>query len=144
MDLITRFSNGQVITTDVVSDVVNSFGSDAAREIFIREPHLIKFMPTVIAAGMASGIRVEFRVATNAALTGSPLVIGDSGVILPAQLEVVGINALHQFRTRPIALPSGYDFWGIYYNVVNSALSGGFALRTWLADEGPESAEPPM
>ena len=142
MDLITRFSNAQVITTDVVSDIVNSFDSDAAREVFIKEPHLIKAIVAVLAAGGAEGIRIEFRVATNAALTGSPLVIGDSGILLPAQLEAVGV--MHQFRTRPIALPSGYDFWGIYYNVVSSAFSGGFALTTWLADEGAESADPPM
>lgn len=142
MDLITRFSNAQVITASVVSDIVNSFGSDAAREVFIKEPHLIKVIVAVVAAGGAEGIRVEFRVATNAALTGSPLVLGDSGILLPAQLEAVGV--MHQFRTRPIALPSGYDFWGIYYNVVSSAFSGGFALTTWLADEGAESADPPM
>jgi len=142
MDKITQFSNVQVITTDVVSDVVNSFGSDAKREIFIKEPHLIKVLVAVIAAGGTEGIRVEFRVATNAALTGSPLVIGDSGILLPAQLETVGV--LHQFRTRPIALPSGYDYWGLYFNVVSSAFSGGFALTSWLADEGPESADPPM
>jgi len=142
MDKITQFSNVQVITTDDVSDIVNSFGSDAKREIFIKEPHLIKVLVAVIAAGGTEGIRVEFRVATNAALTGSPLVIGDSGILLPAQLETVGV--LHQFRTRPIALPSGYDYWGLYYNVVSSAFSGGFALTSWLADEGPESADPPM
>lgn len=144
MDLITRYSNGQIITSSVVSDIVNSFGSDAKRELFIREPYLIKFMPTVIAAGGASGIRVEFRVATDAALTGSPLVLGDSGIIMPDQLENVGIKSLHQFRLRPIALPSGYDFSGIYYSVIGAVFSGGFKLITWLADEGPESAEPPM
>ena len=143
MDLYTRFSNAQVITTDAVSSVVNSFGSDAKREIFVRKPHLIKVMVAVLAAGGAEGIRAEFRVDTEAGLaSGSAIVIGDSGIILPAQLEVVGV--LHQFRTRPIALVAGYDFWGLYYNVVTSAFSGGFALTSWLADEGAESAPAPM
>ena len=142
MDIITRFSNGQVITTDVVSDLVNTFGSDAARNVFFNEPHLIKAMVTVIAAGGTQGLRIEYRVDTAAGLATAPIVIGDSGILLPAQLEVVG--RLHQFRLRPIKLPAGYDFHGIYYNVVDTAFSGGFALRTWLADEGPEDAEAPM
>jgi len=143
MDIITRFSNVQVVTVDAVSDIVNSFGSDAARNLFIGKPYLIKVLVAVIAAGGTEGIRVEFRIDTAAGLaSGSQIVLGDSGIILPAQLETVGV--LHQFRTRPIAVPSGYDFWGIYYNVVSTAFSGGFALTTWLADEGAESAPPPM
>jgi hypothetical protein len=107
------------------------------------EPHLIKSLVAVIAAGGTEGIRIEFRVDTAASLaSGSEIVIGDSGIILPAQLETVGV--LHQFRLRPIAVPSGYDFWGIFYNVVSTAFSGGFALTTWLADEGPEDAPAPM
>ena len=142
MDIITRYSNGQVITTDAVSDIVNTFGSDAARNVFFNEPYLVKVMVTVIAAGGAEGIRIEFRCDTDAGLATAPIVIGDSGILLPTQLEKVG--RLHQFRIRPIKLPSGYDFQGIYYNVVSSAFSGGFALRTWLGDEGPEDAEAPM
>jgi len=142
MDIITRFSNGQVITTDVVSDLVNTFGSDAARNVFFNEPHIIKAMVTVIAAGMAEGIRIEARWSTTAALTGSPIVVGDSGVILPAQLETVGV--IHQFRCRPIKLAAGYDFFGVYYNLVTNPASGGFALTTWLADEGAEDAPAPM
>ena len=143
MDIITRYSNVQVITTDVVSTIVNSFGSDKARDVFMREPHLIKVLVAVIAAGGTEGIRIEFRFDTAASLaSGSEIVVGDSGILLPAQLETVGV--MHQFRLRPIKLPEGYDFCGIYYNVVTNVFSGGFALTTWLADEGPESADAPM
>jgi len=142
MDIITRFSNVQVITTDVVSDLVNSFGNDEARNVFMNEPHLIKVLVAVLAAGGAEGIRVEARWSTTAALTGSPIVVGDSGILLPAQLEAVGV--LHQFRCRPVKLAAGYDYFGIYYNVVTSAFSGGFALTTWLADEGARDAPAPM
>jgi len=143
MDLITQFSiTPQIITASAVSEVVNSFASDAARELFMREPYLIKSRVAVVAAGGAQGLRIEFRVATNAALTGSPLVLGDSGLLLPGQLETVGV--LHQFRLRPIKLASGYDFWGIYYNVISASFSGGFALMTGIADEGPETADAPM
>lgn len=143
MDIITRFSNAQVITVDAVSDIVNSYGNDAARNVFMKEPHLIKVLVAVIAAGMAEGIRIEFRFDTEAGLnSGSQIICGDSGVILPAQLETVGV--MHQFRTRPIKLASGYDFSGIYYNLISNPASGGFALTTWLADEGPEDADAPM
>ena len=142
MDIITRFSNAQVITVDVVSDLVNTFGSDAARNVHMNEPHLIKTLVAVIAAGGAEGLRIEARWATNAALTGSPIVVGDSGILLPAQLETVGV--IHQFRCRPIKLAAGYDFFGVFYNVVTNVFSGGFALTTWLADEGAEDAPAPM
>ena len=140
-DIIHRFSNVQVITTDIVSDIVMTVGSDAKRNVFMTPPNIIKVLVAVVAAGMAEGIRVEFRAATNAGLTGSALVLGDSGILLPAQLETVGV--LHQFRLRPIELPSGYDFFGIFYNLVNNPASGGFALTTWLA-EGAENAPAPM
>ena len=142
MDIITRFSNVQVITTDVVSDLVNSFGSDAARNVHMNEPHLIKALVAVLAAGGTEGIRIEARWSTTAALTGTPIVVGDSGIILPAQLEAVGV--IHQFRCRPIKLAAGYDFFGVYYNLVTNPASGGFALTTWLADEGAEDAPAPM
>ena len=143
MDIITRYSNAQVITSDAVSDVVNSFGSDKARDVFMREPHLIKVLVAVVAAGGAEGIRVEFRFDTEAGLaSGSQIVVGDSGNLLPAQLETVGV--MHQFRLRPIKLAEGYDFCGIYYNVTTNVFTTGFALTTWLADEGAESADAPM
>jgi len=142
MDIITRFSNAQVITVDVVSDLVNSFGSDAARNVFMNEPFLIKVLVAVLAAGGAEGIRIEARWDTAAGLASSPIVVGDSGILLPAQLEAVGV--LHQFRCRPVKLAAGYDFFGLYYNVVTSAFSGGFALTSWLADEGAEDAPAPM
>lgn len=143
MDIITRYSNVQVITTDVVSTIVNSFGSDKARNVFMRKPYLVKVLVAVVAAGGDEGIRVTFRFDTAASLaSGSEIVIGDSGILLPAQLETIGVT--HQFRTRPIKLAAGYDYCGIFYNVVTSAFSGGFALTTWLADEGPEDADAPM
>jgi len=137
MDIITRNSNVQIITTDVVSTVVNTFGSDKERNVFMNKPNLIKVLVAVVAAGGAEGIRVEYRVDTNANLTTAPIVIGDSGILLPTQLETVG--KIHEFRLRSIAIPEGYDFHGIFYNVVSSAFSGGFALTTWLADEGSEA-----
>ena len=137
MDIITRYSNGQVITTDDVSDLVNSFPTDEARNVFMNKPYLVKALVAVVAAGGAEGIRIEFRWSTTAALTGAPIVTGDSGILLPTQLETVG--KIHEFRVRPIRLQAGYDFCGIYYNIVTSAFSGGFALTTWLADEGSEA-----
>ena len=137
MDIITRFSNGQVITSDVVSDLVLTFGSDAKRNVFMNEPHLIKVLVAVVAAGGAEGITIEMRADTAAGLATAPIVIGSSGLILPAQLEVVG--KIHEFRIRPIALPVGYDFMGIYYNVHTNVFTTGFALTTWLADEGSEA-----
>ena len=137
MDIITRFSNAQAITVDVVSDLVLTFGSDAKRNVFMNEPHLIKVLVAVIAAGGAEGLTIEMRADTAAGLATAPIVIGSSGLILPGQMETVG--KIHEFRIRPIALPAGYDFMGIYYNVHTNVFSGSFALTTWLADEGSEA-----
>ena len=137
MDIITRYSDAQTITSSAVGGLVNTFGSDKARNVFLIKPYLIKILVAAVAAGGGEGIRVEYRVDTNVNLETAPIVIGDSGILLPTQLETVG--KIHEFRNRPIAIPEGYDFHGIWFNVVDSVFSGGFKLTTWLADEGSEA-----
>lgn len=139
MDIITRYSNAQAVTTAAVSDVVNSFGSDAARNVFMRKPYLLKVLVTTTFATLTSGIRIEFRWDTAAGLaSGSQIILADSGIILPANLSQYD---LYQVRISPRRLPSGYDYCGVYYNVVSEAASAG-AFTTWLSD-GPEDAPAP-
>uniref|UniRef100_A0A6M3KSX1 Uncharacterized protein n=1 Tax=viral metagenome TaxID=1070528 RepID=A0A6M3KSX1_9ZZZZ len=136
MDIMTRFSNAQDITVDVVSDIVLSFGSDAARNVFFRGDRLLKIKVTTTFATLTEGIRVEFRFDTEAGLaSGSEIVIADSGILLPANLTE---KDLYQVMISPRSLPSGYDFCGVFYNVVSTAATAG-AFTTWLAD-GPEVA----
>lgn len=139
-DLITQFSRTpQVITTDAVSEHVNSMPSDLARQVFIHSDNMIRITVAVAAAGMASGMRVEFRVDTEAGLaSGDQLVIGNSGILLPAQLT---IRSVHEFRIKPMALPAGYDFQGLFYNLVSEAASGGFAVYADMV-AGAERLDP--
>lgn len=126
-DLATTFSRTpQVITTDAVSEHVNSHPNDAARRLFVRSDNIIRVEVAVAAAGMASGIRFEFRIDTAAGLaSGNQLVLGDSGILLPAVLLA---NTVHEFRIKPIKVPAGYDVSGVFYNLVSEAASGGFAV----------------
>lgn len=122
----------QVVTTDVVSEHVVQTPADIARKMFINSDHLLVVRVAVAAAGMASGIRFQYRAATNAALTGSPITLADSGILLPAVLTA---NSVHRFRIKPIALPVGYDFFGGWFDLVNEAASGGFAVYWDLTDD---------
>lgn len=136
MDIITRYSNAQAITVDVVSTVVNSFGSDAARNVFMLGNKLLKILVTTTFTDLTEGIRVEFRWDTAASLaSGSQIVLADTPILLPANLTA---GDLYQLAISPRRLPSGYDFCGVYYNVVSTAAAAG-AFTTWLAD-GAESA----
>lgn len=138
MDIITRYSNAQAITVAVVSDVVNSFGSDAARNVFMRGDKVLKIKVTTTFATLTSGMRIDFRFSTAAALATAPIVLSSTGIILPANLVE---GDLYQLEISPRKLPSGYDFCGVYYTPVNEAATAG-AVTTWLAD-GPEDADAP-
>jgi len=95
----------------------------------------MRIIVAVAAAGLDSGIRVLYRFATNAALTGTPLVLADSGILLPAVLTA---GAMIHVPIQNRKLPEGYDFSGAWFDVVSEAGSGGFALRVDLVD-APES-----
>jgi hypothetical protein len=126
-DLITTASRTpQVITTDAVSEHVNEAPNDTARGIFIHSNNIIRVQVAVAAAGMASGIRFEYRFDTEAGLaSGSQIVVADSGIILPAALT---LGVVIEFRCRPMYIASGYDFQGGFYNLVSEAASGGTAF----------------
>ena len=136
-DKRTTYSVEQGITTDVVSDFVNSFPTDEARNVFFGRPNLIKARVTEAFTDLDEGLRIEFRFDTQADLnSGNQIVIGDSGILLPA---VLLLNKLIQFRLQARKLPAGYDFCGIYYNVVTTAATLG-EFTTYLSD-GPEDAD---
>lgn len=140
-DLITTFSHTpQVLTAgDVVSERVNSMPSDKARQVFIHSDNMVRIIVAVAPTGMATGLRVEFRVDTAAGLaSGNELVIGDSGILLPAELT---IRSVHEFRIKPMALPEGYDFQGLFYNFLNESAGGGFALYADMV-AGAEKLDP--
>ena len=122
----------QVITTSAVSEHVLQWASDAARDVFIHSDNLLKVIVSVAAAGMASGIRFQYRFATNAALTGTPITVGDSGIILPADLAA---GDSHEFRIRPVPLPLGYDFSGGWFALESEAATTGFAVFMDLRDK---------
>ncbi len=128
----------QVVTAAAVSEHVLQWPSDLARQVFIHSQHLLRVIVSVAPADLDSGIRFEYRFATNAALTGTPLVVADSGILLPAVLTA---NSVHEFRIKPIALPLGYDFSGGWFNVVSESASGGFALY-WDMVDGADNLDP--
>lgn len=135
-DKITTFCDSpQVITTDAQSEHIIEFPSDAARNVFFHSEKLIRLIVGVAAAGMAEGMRVEFRFDTQADLqSGNQIIVGASRLLLPAMLV---IRSVHYFRCNPIALPSGYDFAGLFFDLHTNPASGGFALYADLVD-GPE------
>ena len=140
-DLITQFSRTPqvLVAGDVVSEHVNPLPSDKARQVFIHSDNMIRITVAVIPTGMATGLRVEFRVDTEAGLaSGNELVLGDSGILLPGQLT---LNSVHEFRIKPMALPEGYDFQGLFYNFLNEAAGGGFALYADMV-AGAEKLDP--
>lgn len=135
-DKLTEYaSTPQVITTDAVSEFVNSWPNDAARNVFMHSEHLIRIQVAVAAAGMAEGITFEYRFDTQADLnSGSQIVCGSTGLVLPANLSV---GDVYYIAIAPRKLPSGYDFSGVYYNLHTNPASGGFAVISALVD-GPE------
>jgi hypothetical protein len=139
MDIITRFSNAQLVTVAVVSDIVLSFGADGARNVFYGGDKLLKIKVTTTFATLTSGIRIEFRWDTAASLaSGSQIVLAATPIILPAKLVE---GDLYQLSISPRRLPSGYDFCGVFYVPVNEAATAG-AFLTYLTD-GPEEADAP-
>ena len=136
-DKITSFSTSpQVITGAAVSEHVISFPSDKERDVFIHSEHMIRIIVAVVCAGLAEGMRVEFRFDMQANLASSDYIVaGVSRILLPEVMTTIGDT--HQFRVDPIRLPEGYDFAGLYYAVVTNPGSGGFAVYADLVD-GPE------
>ena len=132
-DKITTFSDSpQVIEAAAVSEHLIEFPSDAIRTVFSHSDHMIRMIVAVLCAGLAEGMRVEFRFDMQADLaSGDQIIAGVSRLLLP---EVLTLRSIHQFRVGPIALPEGYDFAGIYYAVVTNPGSGGFAVYTDLVD----------
>lgn len=132
-DKITTFSDSpQIITTDAVSEHIISFPEDGIRSVFIHSENMIRIIVAVAVGGLTQGMRVEFRFDMQADLaSGDQIIAGVSRILLP---EVLTIRSIHQFRVDPIALPEGYDFAGLFYDVVNTAGSGGFAVYADLVD----------
>ncbi len=133
-DKITSFSTSpQVIQGAAVSEHVIEFPSDLARSVFIHSEHMVRVIVAVVCAGLTEGMRVEFRFDMQANLASSDYIVaGVSRILLPEVMTAVG--DVHQFRVDPIALPAGYDFAGLYYAVVSSSGSGGFAVYADLVD----------
>jgi hypothetical protein len=123
-DYLTTFSTAQAFTTEEVSDNVILFGSDAERNEFINtKDHIIRLQVTTVFAGMASGLRVQFRIDTAASLaSGSQLIVAETQIIPVADLVA---NARFYLRVNPRRWPDGYDYAGLWYAPVSEAASGG-------------------
>ena len=48
MDIITRYSDAQTITSSAVGGLVNTFGSDKARNVFLIKPYLRRLQPVAV------------------------------------------------------------------------------------------------
>lgn len=140
IDLIHHYSHTpQVITTDAVSERVVQWPNDAARDVFVHSENTILIRVRVAAAGMASGIRFQYRFDTQADLaSGSEIIVAETPIYLPAALT---LNKTLELKLPHIKLASGYDFSGMYYDLVSEAASGGFAVDAALVD-GPETPVP--
>lgn len=132
-DFITAFGLGTTsITTDAVGDNVIQFAS-SPQQIGLKGM-LVEFTVAVAAAGMAQGIRFELRADTQADLaSGSQVIVGDSGIILPAALTV---GATFQVHVQPRVLASTFVFFGVFYNLVTDPASGSFAMFASLKQGG--------
>ncbi len=131
-DLITTFCDPQVITTDVVSEHIIEFPSDEIRSVFIHSDNMIRIIVAVAGADMDEGMRVEFRFDMQADLaSGDQIIAGVSRILLP---EVLTVRSIHQFRVDPIALPKGYDFAGLFFDVIDTAGDGTLAVYADMVD----------
>ena len=132
-DFITSpSSTPQVITTDAVSEVVNQFPS-SPQQIGLKDMRY-EFVVGVAAAGMASGINLQIRADTAAGLaSGSQLILGERPAVLPADLTV---GAKFEIVIPSQLLPANYVYIGAYYDLVNEAASGGFAMYCSLKQGG--------
>ena len=140
-DLLTSYcTSPQIITTDVVSEHTTEFPSDAAREVFVHSEKTIRIIVGVAAAGGAEGLRIQAAFDTAASLaSGSKIVAAETRILLPAELT---LNQTHFLEVSAMSLPEGYDFFGLWFDVVTSAFSGGFAVYAALVD-GPERKNQP-
>ena len=132
-DLITTFCDSpQVITTDAQSEHIIEYPSDKMRSVFIHSENMIRIIVAVAVGDLTQGMRVEFRFDMQADLqSGNQIIAGESRILLP---EVLTLRSIHQFRVSPIALPEGYDFAGLFFDVINTAGDGAFAVYADLVD----------
>lgn len=139
-DKITSFSTSpQIITSSAISEHVISFPADLERSVFIHSEHMIRIIVAVVGSGLTQGMRVQFRFDMQANLASSDYIIaGNSRILLPEVMTTIGDS--HQFRVDPIRLPEGYDFAGLYYEVISTVGAGGFAVYADMVD-GPERVQ---
>ena len=128
--------SGQAVTTDAVSENVISYGA-AAPMVFLKRPVVIIQVVTAF-TGMASGMFIEGRADTAAALTTAPEILGHCGnAAVPLTTTDLAANAKWQMALNPKQLAASYQYFGIYFNLVSEAATAGNIIA-WI-DEAGES-----
>jgi hypothetical protein len=129
-DLITQFCTSQAILASVVSEQVIEFPSDKERYAFIHSDNLIRLIVAVAdATGLNAGMRVEFRFDMQANLnSGDQIVAGASRVLT---VDMLKRYSQHYFRINPMFIPEGFDFAGIYFDVLGTN-GGAFSVNVDL------------
>ena len=137
-DLLTAPSLTEVtFTTAAIIGNVNEWPNDAERNVFIHSDNLFRIQVSTVFAGMASGVRFEYRFDTQADLaSGSHLIVASTEIIPVADMVA---NARFYLRIPPRRVPSGYDFSGVFAVPESEAASGGGVIVSLV--DGAEDME---
>lgn len=136
MDYMSQFSLNQEplqAADEVCNKHVIQFANDVERNEFFKKC-VVKMLVKEAFTGLAEGMYMDLRIASNVNLTSDYVTLASTGLLLIANLQIGDHYELTVPARRWV---TGYDFFGVFYRKHTNVATAG-KVNTWL-DDGSES-----